>query len=78
MEYRLRRFDGEHRWVLDTGVPRFESDGTFEGYIGSCIDISDQKRMEEEAHHLRDQLARVARITMMGELAATIVCVPPA
>src|SRR5262249_29223630 len=41
MEYRLRRFDGEFRWVLDAGVPRFEPDGTFEGYIGSCVDISD-------------------------------------
>jgi PAS domain S-box-containing protein len=47
MEYRLRRFDGEYRWLLDTGVPRFASDGTFEGYIGSCIDISEQKRVEE-------------------------------
>jgi PAS domain S-box-containing protein len=46
MEYRLRRFDGEYRWLQDTGVPRFEPDGTFEGYIGSCIDITDQKRVE--------------------------------
>jgi PAS domain S-box-containing protein len=38
---------GEIRWVLDAGVPRFESDGTFDGYIGSCIDITDQKRVEE-------------------------------
>jgi len=43
MEYRLRRFDGAYRWVFDTGVPRFDSDGTFEGYIGSCLDITDQK-----------------------------------
>jgi PAS domain S-box-containing protein len=47
MEYRLQRSDGEYRWVLDTGAPRFDSDGTFEGYIGSCIDITDQKRVEE-------------------------------
>lgn len=47
MEYRLRRFDGEYRWILDTGVPRFTPDGSFVGYIGSCIDISDQKRSEE-------------------------------
>jgi two-component system sensor kinase FixL len=47
MEYRLRRFDGEYRWLLDTGVPRFDADGAFEGYVGSCIDITDQKRVEE-------------------------------
>jgi PAS domain S-box-containing protein len=40
MEYRLQRSDGEYRWVLDNGAPRFASDGTFLGYIGSCIDIS--------------------------------------
>jgi PAS domain S-box-containing protein len=48
MEYRLRRFDQDYRWVLDTGVPRLASDGTFEGYIGSCIDITDHKQAEEE------------------------------
>jgi PAS domain S-box-containing protein len=47
MEYRLRRFDGEYCWVLDHGVPRFESEGTFLGYIGTAIDITDLKRGEE-------------------------------
>ena len=46
-QYRLRRHDGEYRWVLDKGVPRFNSDGTFAGYIGSCIDITDRKLAEE-------------------------------
>lgn len=46
MEYRLRRFDGEYRWVVDYGVPRFESNGTFSGYIGSCVDITDRKSSE--------------------------------
>jgi PAS domain S-box-containing protein len=72
MEYRLQRFDGEYRWILDTGVPRFESDGTFEGYIGSCIDITDEKAAEEELRNLREQLVRVGRVTTMGELAASI------
>ena len=49
MEYRLRRADGEYRLVIDYGVPRFASPGVFAGYIGSCIDITDLKRAQEEA-----------------------------
>ncbi len=47
MEYRLRRADGEYRWVLDTGVPRLASDGTLLGYIGSCLDITERRQAEE-------------------------------
>ncbi|MDJ0556313.1 MAG: PAS domain S-box protein [Microcoleaceae cyanobacterium MO_207.B10] len=48
MEYRLRRADGEYRWLLDTGIPRFTSNGEFAGYIGSCIDISETRKNQEE------------------------------
>jgi len=48
MEYRLRRHDGVYRWIQDNGVPRFNPDGTFAGYIGSCIDVTDS-RMAQEA-----------------------------
>ncbi len=48
MECRLRRSDGEYRWVLDIGTPRFASDGAFLGYIGSCIDITERKAAEEK------------------------------
>jgi PAS domain S-box-containing protein len=48
MEYRLRRSDGEYRWVLDSGTPRFAPNGAFLGYIGSCIDITERKRGEEK------------------------------
>jgi len=47
LQYRLRRKDGEFRWVLDDGVPRFNADGTFAGYIGSCLDITERKLAEE-------------------------------
>lgn len=48
VEYRLRRHDGEYRWVVHTGVPRFDESGGFVGFIGSCIDITEHKEMEEE------------------------------
>jgi PAS domain S-box-containing protein len=49
VEYRLRRADGEYRWILCNGAPRFEADRRFTGYVGSAIDITDFKRSHEEA-----------------------------
>ncbi|WP_138506502.1 ATP-binding protein [Nostoc sp. PA-18-2419] len=60
MEYRLRRFDGEYRWIFDVGVPRFTPEGDFLGYIGSCIDISERKAAESERDRLL-QLEQAAR-----------------
>ncbi len=51
IEYRLRRYDGTYRWVLDTGGPLNES-AVFAGFIGSCIDISDRKREAEASAYL--------------------------
>jgi PAS domain S-box-containing protein len=45
--YRLRRHDGEYRWVLDQALPQFAPTGDFTGYIGCCVDITEQKRIEE-------------------------------
>ncbi|MEO5964412.1 MAG: PAS domain-containing protein [Candidatus Limnocylindrales bacterium] len=41
MEYRLRRADGEYRWIWDRGVPFEDDQGRFAGFIGSCIDVHD-------------------------------------
>ena len=46
-ECRLKRHDGQYRWMLDIGVPRFNEDGSFAGYVGSCVDITEQKLAEE-------------------------------
>jgi PAS domain S-box-containing protein len=72
MEYRLRRFDGEYRVVLDSGVPRWETGGIFAGYIGSCIDISDRKQAERTLQETHAELSRVSRLTALGEFAASI------
>ena len=59
MEYRLRRADGEYRWVLDAGVPQFTKDGVFEGYIGSCIDVNATKNAQNAAHELGNLVCSV-------------------
>ncbi|MDO9235698.1 MAG: PAS domain S-box protein, partial [Aquabacterium sp.] len=47
MDYRLRRHDGEYRWIRDEGCPRYNSEGEFIGYIGYCLDITERKAAEE-------------------------------
>ena len=54
IEYRLRRADGEYRWMIDTGTPNFDADGRFRGYVGSAVDVTE---------------ARAARQTVMETLA---------
>ena len=48
MDYRLRRHDGEFRWIQDDGSPRYDSQWNFLGYIGHCLDITARKQAEEE------------------------------
>jgi PAS domain S-box-containing protein len=70
MEYRLRRHDGEHRWVLDNGIPLWEPAGKFASYIGSCIDITERKQAEDHKsllvaeldHRVKNTLACVTAI----------------
>jgi PAS domain S-box-containing protein len=56
MEYRLRRFDGQYRWIIDHGTPRMTSTGKFSGYIGSCLDITDRKQSEEALANAHEEL----------------------
>jgi PAS domain S-box-containing protein len=48
VEYRLRRADGEYRWAIDAAVPRFDAGGKYLGYIGSVIDITERKEVEQQ------------------------------
>jgi PAS domain S-box-containing protein len=59
VEYRLRAKGGEYCWVLDHGVPRFEADGAFLGYIGTALDISEAKRSAERLNKERAFLRQV-------------------
>lgn len=58
LDYRLRRHDGEYRWAIDAGRPRFGSNGEFLGYIGSVLDITERKQEEQEKALLIEDLNR--------------------
>ena len=66
MEYRLRRCDGEWRWVLDNGAPNFAG-GEFAGYVGTCLDITEQKEALQEVVRLRDEL-HLENVTLKREV----------
>jgi PAS domain S-box-containing protein len=69
IEYRLRRRDGEFRWVLDRGVPRYSRDGVFLGFVGTCIDIDERKRAE---HELARSLERERKLRIATEQASRV------
>lgn len=57
MEYRLRRQDGEFRWIFDRGVPYTDDAGAFAGFIGSCVDVDERRKVHEaQQQHNREQL----------------------
>ena len=59
MSYRLRRYDGTYRWVLDNGTPYFDGDGAFAGYFGSCVDVTEMHETQEELRRTMDNQARM-------------------
>jgi PAS domain S-box-containing protein len=56
MEYRVRRHDGQYRWLDESAAPSFDADGNFLGYVGSCVDVTDRRAAETA---LRSGEARV-------------------
>jgi PAS domain S-box-containing protein len=85
MEYRLRRHDGEYRWVLDNAAPLFDPGGSFAGYMGACLDVTELRRAEAERNVANDRLRlamesgksvgfdwdlKTSRVTRFGDLPA--------
>jgi PAS domain S-box-containing protein len=60
LEYRLRRRDGEYRWIVDRGVPRWSEEGVFVGYVGTATDIDERKQMEQALRRVYEREHRVA------------------
>ncbi|MDY6944685.1 MAG: PAS domain-containing protein [Pseudomonadota bacterium] len=58
LEYRLRRSDGSYSWALDAAQPRLDPSGAFLGYIGSVIDIQEQREYEEKLRSWNEALER--------------------
>jgi len=72
MQYRLRRYDGAHRWIDDTGIPHYARDGTFLGYIGSCIDIHEHRQTQAELHRRLLEIVHLNRQADAAAMAASI------
>lgn len=73
IEHRLRRADGEYRWVLNSGAPRLTPSGNFVGCIGSCTDITDRVRVENERKQAKERLLRQSLSTrLFSEVALKI------
>jgi PAS domain S-box-containing protein len=73
LEYRLRTKNGDYRWVIDQATPRFLSDGTFLGYIGSVIDIHDRKLSEEKLSYQAHVLQEVTEAIISTDLDFTVI-----
>jgi PAS domain S-box-containing protein len=73
MEYRLRRHDGEYRWLIDEGDPNYLPDGSFVGYIGSCLDITTRKEAEERTRLLQVLTAALSSALTAQEVAQVFV-----
>jgi two-component system, LuxR family, sensor kinase FixL len=66
MQYRLRRNDGEYRWVSDHGVPRHDAHGDFSGYIGSCVDVTELMTKDEALRETKERMRLAADAANLG------------
>lgn len=73
VECRLKGKDGDYRWMLIHGVPLYETDKEFAGYIGTCLDFSQRKQMEIELEKTRKMYYHHDKMASVGTLAAGIV-----
>src|SRR2546423_322032 len=66
MQYRLRRNDGEYRWISDNGVPRYDAQGNFGGYIGSCLDVTELMNKEQALREFEERVVLAAEAAHLG------------
>jgi PAS domain S-box-containing protein len=63
LQYRFKRADGEYRWLTETSIARLDVDGVFTGFIGACLDITEQKQAQKAIYESQRMLA-----TLMSNL----------
>jgi PAS domain S-box-containing protein len=66
MEYRLRRHDGEYRWICDSGKPRYDAERKFVGYVGSCVDLTESRRKAEALAESYNRLRSILETAVDG------------
>ncbi|MFL6553590.1 MAG: PAS domain-containing protein, partial [Chthoniobacterales bacterium] len=66
MQYRLRRNDGEYRWISDQGVPRQDPQGRFAGYIGSCVDVTELVNKDQALRESEERMRVAAEAVNLG------------
>jgi len=70
IEYRVRRHDGVYRWILDTGYPRYDESGEYEGYSGGCTDVTERREAIDELRQwsaaMEQSMDGVARVCVDG------------
>jgi PAS domain S-box-containing protein len=66
MQYRLRRHDGEYRWISDNGVPRYDAEKNFTGYIGSCVDITESITNQQALRESEERMSLAMDAAKLG------------
>src|SRR5438445_328272 len=66
MQYRLRRYDAEYRWISDQGVARYDAQGNFAGYIGSCVDVTELVNKDKALRESEERMSVAADAVNLG------------